>query len=95
MTPRAQAVIAALMQSARAAMPPGEAARFQRDLERVFRTRANRDPKDLEREQLLKRHCPAQLPPITLDQPSRPWKGRRAKKHTWSKPKPKQLRLPW
>lgn len=93
MTPRAQAIIDALMRSARAAMPPAEAGRFERDLERVFRTRARRDPKDLEREQLLDRHCPASLPPVTLDRPSRPLKARRPKRHTWSRPK--QLLLPW
>jgi hypothetical protein len=75
-------------------MPPREAARFEADLARVFRTNVRRDPKDLEREQLLQRHCPPALPPITIDRPSRPLKGRRRRQHTWAKSKPKQLRLP-
>lgn len=88
---KARAIVDRLVSVARASMPAGEAARFQREIERIFNTRVRRDPKDLEREQLLERHCPAQLPPITIDRPSRPTAGRKRRKHSWSKPK--QLRL--
>jgi hypothetical protein len=73
-------------------MPPAEAARFVGDLTRLLKARPSRSAKDLEREALLTRHCPPVLPPVTLDRPSRPLKGRRRRRHSWAKPK--QLRLP-
>lgn len=89
MTPRAQALVDSLMVTARAFMPAAEVGRFEAELARVFKARARRDPVAAAREQLLVRHCPPSLPPITLDRPSTPRRARKRKRHTW-----KQFRLP-
>lgn len=92
---RHKAIVDALVKTARETMPPAEAGRFEAEVVRVFRVRARRDPKDLEREHLLTRHCPSQLPPITLDRPTKPLAARRRRRHTWAKKKATQLLLPF
>lgn len=89
MSPRAQALVDSLMATARKFMAPAEAGRFEAELARMFKTRPRRDPVAAARAHLLQRHCPAALPPITVDRPTTPLRARKRKRHTW-----KQLRLP-
>lgn len=87
-------ILEALIETARQAMPARDFHRFEAELRVRFGTAARPSRKDLERDQLLRRHCPPALPPITIDQSGRAGRsGRRLKAKPRAPERSKQLRL--